>query len=218
MQSAEYRNQWNAVVQRAWEVESQKKMKEEGQPFQPRRNWLYEDLFRLPDNARSFLRTYFLRQALRDAKAGDPRGGYSLKDEANLVSWKLTDRFLRRVLNMDKERIERIRELADRLAEYVSSQNDRHLFAGFRHRDYSYFRTALLRANLNHVKGGNPPIITFDPYIEVFEVAENYYRLDWRLARDLVFIRMIERLYELGWLGKNVDAVPEVVEEEPESA
>lgn len=75
----------------------------------------------------------------------------------------------------------------------------------------------LLRANLDQVKRGNPPIIAFDPYIEVFEVAENDYHLDWRLARDLVFIRMIERLYELGWFGENVDAVPEIVEEETAS-
>lgn len=119
---------------------------------------------------------------------------------------------------MDKERIEQIRTMGDRLAEYISSQNDRHLFTNFRIQNYHYFRTVLLRANLAQVKRGNPPIITFDPYIEVFEVAENDYRPDWRLARDLVLIRMIERLYELGWLGANVDAVPDVIEEETESA
>ena len=35
--------------------------------FQPHRNYLYEDLFGLPGNAHTFVRTYFLRAALRYA-------------------------------------------------------------------------------------------------------------------------------------------------------
>jgi len=218
MQTADYHDEWNAIVRRAWEVAPQKRRKKDDKPFQPRRNWLYEDLFNLPDNAPRFLRTYFLRIALRYARGRtDPRIDYSLQNEANLVSWKITERFLRRIMHMDKERIEQIRTMGDRLAEYVSSQNDRHFFANFRTRKYYYFRTALLRANLAQVKRGHPPIITFDPYIEVFETAENDARPNWGLARDLVFIRMIERLHDLGWLGANVDAVPEVTEEETES-
>jgi len=220
MRRAEYREQWNAIVHRAWEVAPKKKGgKKRDKPFEPRRNWLYEDLFDLPDNAARFLRTYFLRIALRHATGKtDPRVSYSLQNEANLVSWKVTERFLWRILHMDKERIEQIRKMGDQLAEYIWSQNDRHFFAGFRTRNYYHFRTALLRANLAHVKRDNPPIIKFDPYVEVFEMAENDSRPDWSLARDLVFIRIIERLHELGWLGANVDVVPEVAEEETESA
>jgi CRISPR-associated protein Cst1 len=220
VQTADYHNEWNAIVHRAWEVAPKKKRgKKDDKPFQPRRNWLYEDLFDLPGNAPRFLRIYFLRIALHYARGKtDPCVGYSLQNEANLVSWKITERFLRRIMYMDKERIEQIRTMGDRLAEYISSQNDRHLFANFRIQNYHHFRTALLRANLAQVKRGNPPIIEFDPYIEVFEVAENDYYPGWRLARDLVLIRMIERLYKLGWLGANVDAVPEVTEEETESA
>jgi len=82
---------------------------------------------------------------------------------------------------------------------------------------YDYFRTALIKANLAHVKRGNPPIITLDPYIEVFEEGNELARPDWRLARDLVLIRMVERLYEQGWLGSNVDVIPEPAEEETKS-
>jgi CRISPR-associated protein Cst1 len=222
MHTAEYRQDWNTIVHWAWEVAPEKKGgKKQGddKPFQPRRNWLYEDLFGLPDTALRFLHTYFLRVALRYAKGQttDPRANYSLQREASLVSWKITERFLWRILHMDKERIEQIRTLGDRLAEYVSAQNDRYLFANFRVQNYHHFRTTLLRANLAQVKRGNPPIIAFDPYIEVFEMAESDYRPDWRLARDLVLIRMIERLCALGWLGANMDAVPEVSEEETES-
>jgi CRISPR-associated protein Cst1 len=222
MKTADCRDQWNTIVHRAWEVAPQKKGgKKDDKPFQPRRNWLYDDLFKLPDNAQAFLRTYFLREALRYARAeqGDPRGGYSLKDEAGLVSWKVTAQFLRRILHMEKERIEQIRTMGDSLANYVSGQNDRRFFREFYTvQRYDHFRTALIKANLAHVKRGNPPIITLDPYIEVFEEGDELARSDWRLARDLVLIRMVERLYEQGWLGQNVDVIADSAEEETEQA
>jgi len=221
MQTVYYRDDWNAIVHRAWEVAPKKKRrKEDEEPFEPRRNWLYEDLFNLPDNAPRFLRTYFLRMALRYAKGKtDPRVEYSLQNEVNLVSWKITECFLRRIMHMDKERIEQIRTMGDQLAEYVTSQNDRRFFREFfTEQRYDYFRTALMKANLANVRHGKPPIITLDPYIEVFEEGNELARPNWRLARDLVLIRIVERLYEQGWLGSNVDVIPESTEDGIESA
>lgn len=213
MQMAEYHDDWSVIVRRAWEIA--RPPKKGGKPteteFEPRRNFLYEDLFGLPDNAHDFLRTYFLRAALRYARAeqGDPRGGYSLTNEVHLVSWKITARFLRRVMNMEKDRIEQIRQLGDQLAEYVSGENDRRFFRDFFiEQNYDYFRTALIKANLVYVKRGKPPFITLDPYIEVFEVGEDVPHNQWRLARDLVLIRMIEQLYQQEWLGRHPDAIP----------
>ena len=115
---------------------------------------------------------------------------------------------------MDKERIEQIKRLGDTLAEFVNSQNDRRFFRDFFNiQRYDHFRTALLKANLAQTKRGQAPIITFDGYISVFEEGEDLARSDWRLARDLVLIRMVERLHELDWLGKNPEAIPEDVEE-----
>lgn len=116
---------------------------------------------------------------------------------------------------MNKEHIQQIRELGDRLATYVSSENDRRFFTSFyAERSYSVLRNALIKANVEHVKRGNPPLITLDPYITVFEDGDEVGRSDWRLARDLVLIRMIEELYKLGWIGRNPDAIPEVVDDE----
>lgn len=216
MQTAEYRDRWNAIVQRAWEIEPQKK-KKDNQIFQPRRNFLYEDLFKLPEEAGYFFRTYFLRQNLRYAKEdkGDPRGSYSLKDESDLISWKITAVFLRRVLNMEKERIEQIKLLGDQLANYVSSENDRSFFRKFyAENKYDNLRNVLIRANLAYVKLGKKPFLKLDPYIEVFEEGSELARIDWRLARDLVLIRMIEQLYDLGWFSRNIDAIPETFQEE----
>ena len=224
MEGAEYRFQWGKIVHRAWETEPQKKRKQKAdEPFHPSRNWLYEEILGLydgaflrSDKARTFLQTYVLRQALRYARAdqGDPRAEYGLTGDIDLVSWNITASFLRRVYNMEKERIEEIRNMGDQLASYVSSQNDRHFFREFFHRRRpSDVRTLLIRANLEHVRRGNPPFIKLDPYIEVFEEGYGLERPDWWLARDLVFIRMVEQLHEQGWLGKNPDLVEETAQE-----
>lgn len=212
--SPNYRSEWTAICGRAWRMAPPPKGKRQGKTTseanRPRRNFLYEDLFRLPDYAPSFVRRYFLRIPDRNKPEDDPRRSYSLRDEASLVSWKLTDLLLRTVMHMDREQIEQIKELGDRLAAYVSGENDRRFFTTFyREMKYAYFRSSLIKANLAHVKRGNPPLITLEPYIKIFEEGAEVAQPHWRFARDLVLIRMIEKLYELGWLTQNKDVLPE---------
>jgi CRISPR-associated protein Cst1 len=212
MLSADYQSDWAKIVQRAWEVFPERKGKKDEKPFIPRKNYLYEDLFQLPENASRFLRTYFLRVALKFAKIEpqDPRQTYSTKAEVAIVSWKITQEFLRRIMHMEQDRIDQIRDMGDRLADYVSSQNDKRFFQEFFMQNrYEFFRSRLLKVNLAHVKRGNAPIIEFEPYIQVFEEGTELARSDWRLARDLVLIRMVERLHALNWFGKNPDALTE---------
>ncbi len=218
--AVEYRHEWNGIASRAWEIPKPRKRKKgEAEPDEdggPRRNFLYEDLLKLPDNARYFLRTYFLRTAVRWARGdeSDPRRTYSLREEADLVSWKLTDLFLRKVMNVDRHRVEQIRALGDRLADYVSTQNDKGFFRNFfTLNNYGYFRAELLKADANEVRRGQPPLITFDQFIEIFEEGDEIARPDWKLARDLVLIRMVEQLHHRGWLAKNREVVPEITVE-----
>lgn len=212
---------WNRIVQRAWEITKAKRGESEAPS--PSRNYLYEDLFLVAEDVTRygphFIRTYFLRDALRYAKnTVDPRSGYSLQRESDIVSWKLTKPFLRRIMHMEPERIDNIRELGDALADYVKGQNDKRFFRNFYiTQRYDYLRNALIKANTEHVRRGNPPFLTFDGYIGVFEEGEELARLDWKLARDLVLIRMVEQLYAAGWLGANQDALAERTQEETES-
>ncbi len=213
LRRAEYKDQWKILVRRGWELT--RAVKGKGATGEKRldgdgagRNFLYEDLFSLPEAAASFVRCYFLRIPVPRAAKDDPRRTYSIRSEADLVSWRLTELFLREVMRMDKNRIDEIRQLGDRLADYVSAENDRRFFMTFFSTfDYHVFRNALIKANLDQVRRGNPPIITLDPYITVFEEGDEVYRDDWKLARDLVLIRMVERLYQNGWLGKNAEEV-----------
>lgn len=219
-----HRGIWNKIVRRAWVTGPKKKHKQrEDKPFLQRRNRLYEDVLGLydggflrPDKASSFLQTYFLRQALRYARTEQDSllAEYEMTNDIDLVSWGITASFLRRVYNMEEQRIEEIRNMGDKLADYVSSQNDRRFFREFfRQKNPHYIRAMLIRANLEHVDRGNPPLITLDPYIEVFEKGYGLEKPDWWLARDLVFIRMVEQLREKEWLGKNSDLIKETAQE-----
>jgi len=210
--SARYRADWDGLVSRAWQQPPKPsgKAKTVG-PFEPRRNYLYEDVLALPSDAAKFLRQYFLRFALRWARGDDPRGGYSPLTEADLVSWDLTELFLKEVLRMDPGRIDSIRRLADRLGTYVSNENDRRLFRTLlSERRYWSLRLALIRADLSAVQHGKEPLITFDQFVEIFEEGEEVPRRDWTLARDLILIRMIEQLHAYGWLARNVAEIGDV--------
>lgn len=212
--SVTYRSAWQAISKRGWLLPKAAKAnaKTASQTIEderPKRNFMYEDLFRLPQDANQFVRRYFLRVPLRHTFAEDPRRAYSLKDEASLVSWQITDLFLRTVIHMDKKRIEQIRNMGDRLAEYVNSENDQKFFATFyaERKSYEIVRNAIIRVSNALVKQGKPPLVKFDSYIEVFEMPDDRGRSDWRFARDLILIRLIERLYELKWIENNSDIV-----------
>lgn len=201
--SFRYRAQWDALVKRGWQQAPRQTGKAKVvDRFEPRRNYLYEDVLSLPSDAPRFLRRYFLRFALRSAREDDPRGSYSPLREADLISWDLTELFAQEVLQMDPGRVDQIRQLGDRCAAYVRGENDRRFFQAFlTETRYSPLRLALIRADLKAVRRGQGPLITFDQFIEVFEEGEEVPRRDWTLARDLVLIRMIEQLHANGWLA-----------------
>jgi CRISPR-associated protein Cst1 len=218
IKSAEYNTEWNAITNRAWQLATPKKGKKSEKETETseqsesrRRNYLYEDLFSLPQDAPKFIRHYFLRLPVRKTFNEDPRRSYSLQSDAGLVSWKLTSLFLERVMHVKDSRINRIREIGDQLAEYVNEENDKKFFSAF-YSEYRYdaIRNALIRVNHSRLKQGKPPIIKFEPFIEVFEEVDDKGRSDWRLARDLVLIRMIERLYDLKWIEKHVEEISEM--------
>lgn len=191
-----------------------------GQTWNPEvnRNDLYDDLFDLPTNAAHFVRTYFLPQAYRFARENDPRRNYHITEQLDIVSWEITRLFLKEVIGMEKSRIEAIRSLGDRVAQYISSDNDRRLFKGLYQADqYVILRNLLIKASNVRLKKGQPPLLGLDEFLLVFEEGEELARTDWKLARDLVLIRVIEELHRQGWFGKQPDALQEL-EAEDEAA
>jgi CRISPR-associated protein Cst1 len=178
------------------------------------RNFLYEDLFDLPGNAARFVRTYFLRQGYRFARETDPRREYSLARQRDLVSWDITQLFLREVMGMERNRREAIRILGDRISEHIVADNDRRLFQNlYRVNNYRSLRNLLIKASNARLRKGQPPLIGFDEFLLMFEEGEESPRVDWALARDLVLIRVIEKLHSLEWFGKQPDVLEDLADE-----
>ncbi|MBW7883428.1 MAG: type I-B CRISPR-associated protein Cas8b1/Cst1 [Caldilineaceae bacterium] len=212
METPPFKDIWHAIVSRAWNRSSDSRITSgKAKKSEASYNLLYEDLFQLPERADRFIRLYFLRSAWRDlANNAGPRGENALGQDLRLVSWEIAARFLRRILDMDSERIQQIREMGSALATYVSQQHDRRFFRQFYSvRRYDQLRILLIKASQAHVRQGNAPLIRLEPFIQVFEDGDELARVDWQLARDLVLIRMIEQLYELGWFKRH----PEVIDD-----
>jgi CRISPR-associated protein Cst1 len=214
-QQAAYRADWDEISRRAWEpakgVSAADLGDEERLPY---RNYLYEDLFRLPDAAPRFIRRYFLQRPAQPTSGRRGKGAAAPEppDAAlRVVTWTFIDLFLREVLNMAQTRIDMIRELGDRLAEYIHESNEKRLFVNaFRIRQYFFVRRLLLDTSFRRLQTNDQPMITFDEYLTIFEEGEELARVDWRLAWDLVLIRVIERLHAL---RSPVIADPEVQQE-----
>ncbi|MCI0615167.1 type I-B CRISPR-associated protein Cas8b1/Cst1 [bacterium] len=209
--TAIYRTDWNAICDRGWQLTQTNRKKKGRENVLPRFNCVYDDLFALPDQWPRFVRRYFLRIPLRrKTGADDPRSTYSFAKEPSLVSWKLTEMFLKEVTKLNAEKIERLKDTADRLADYILSENDRKFFHSFLTApNYGFLRSAIIRVSVQQIKKGRPPVISFEPYIELFEEGEETPQWNWRLTRDLLLIRMIDKLYHSGWIQEHKEELPE---------
>ncbi|NJK81179.1 MAG: hypothetical protein HC914_15360 [Chloroflexaceae bacterium] len=206
---AMYRAAWNRLVQRAW-VGDDAVPTHDTLGLPARRNTLFEDLFDLPANAQRFLRTYLLRMPVVERTAkDDPRRTYSLVREVDYVSWPLTQLFLKEVMHVDERRIDALRTMADQLAEYIQREEDHRLlrlllYGGNSGKDYQELRTRLIRADYAAARQ-TEPLFTLDQFLTVFEYTDE--RSWWMLARDLLLIRIIERLHDQKWFASNPNAI-----------
>lgn len=202
-QTPRYSPDWRELSRRAWEPikggRTAADLPEDAQLSYY--NYLYEDLFRLPDSTSQFVRRYFLQRPTRAAptRSGKKQGIQPPQPTAfRAVSWDFIDLFLREVVNMEPTRIEAIRNLGDRLAEHIHGENDKRLFlTAFRVRQYFFARKLLLGKCVDRLRDGEGPIVGFDEFLTIFEEGDELARVDWRLAWDLVLIRVIERLHDL---------------------
>lgn len=223
--SARYRDPWQRAVSQAWrpagkQDDSSKKRKATHAPSSiggpgRSRNDLLDDLVRIyrdgnlsRTDARAFIERHLVRY----------RRGQSGARKVELVEWldwNLTELFLKEVLGMTEERIKRIRDFADKLADHVASTNDRKLFRGVVYSTRSFeLRNALTRAQRTEAHDHNKLLFGLSDYLDVFE-AEEVVRLgDWSLTRDLISIRLVEILHNRRFFEKNADLLDESLEQE----
>jgi CRISPR-associated protein Cst1 len=205
----DYQATWNILVARGWPRPKLSKSKTDGQksradpamPLTQGRNYFYEALLRLPEDRLRFVRTYFLRVpelitalARTDNITQQKR---PLKEQV-LVTWPFVVVFLEEVMHMDKQRIDAIGKLGETLAAYVDEFDDQRFLNNFyREQQSGSFRNILLKALRNAATHGKPPLFRYKDFCTVFfELNDETLRLDWKLARDLAFIRMLEWLYD----------------------
>ncbi|NJO84299.1 MAG: type I-B CRISPR-associated protein Cas8b1/Cst1 [Blastochloris sp.] len=212
VQTPTYKEAWQRIEQRSWQ-QVQPKVNKKGEVTEaalPKHNYLYEDLFALPQAAARFVRTYFLRWPQRRRFEDDPRTHYSPRTEQDLIHWPLVQLFLKEVLTMSEERIDQIKVLGDKLAGYTRSQGGKRFFRQFFvTQKTNEFLALLLKTNIAYTKftQGRDTLFDLDTYVDVFMDGDDLLRPDWRLARDLVLIRMIEQLKD--WLAADPDAIPD---------
>ncbi|RKX78625.1 MAG: type I-B CRISPR-associated protein Cas8b1/Cst1 [Spirochaetes bacterium] len=206
--TVKYRDSWNEIIKSAWEKDVKGNDSIKIRNKSGRRNYLFEDLFKLPENAGSFIRTYFLRQPPNYSTNMDPRKEYKGWQDAKYVKWNLAELFLEEVIHMEKSRIEAIKRLGDRIAEEIVSTNDRGFwYSIYNCQKFYEMRNILIRQSQKCIKAGKEPLIRLDPFLEIFEEGEELARADWRLAWDLTLIRVIEQLYDKKWFEKNRDVL-----------
>ena len=220
--AARYAEAWKELTRQALEIPPKPKKGQLEVTPEPTalRNYLYEDLFSLPDQTGRFIRTYFLRKATRYAQGpADPRISYPGWRTSVKGTWELTELFLREVLGMDAQRIEAIRKLGSQIAEEIATESDRRLWWNvYSAENYRAVRLTLIRTSERRLKRGESPIVSFDEFLQVFEEGEELPRIDWRLAWDLVLIRVIESLYEQKWFEKNKEVLEEAEQVETKEA
>jgi CRISPR-associated protein Cst1 len=165
------------------------------------RNSAFEDLCEIFDPGftdRSAAARWLRRHVLGriDSRAGDSR-----YDAVRSRSWALAELFLREVMGMKQARIDAVRGFADKLALWIHEKNDRKLErALFMTRDLRDLRRQMLRAQSASAAGAL--LFGLDEYATVWLHEDG----DQYLVRDLVCIRVVERLHELGRSVEELDA------------
>lgn len=217
--SRRYERAWNEIIFRAQRMEKASKKEEDADSDSVKQieyaemNYLYEDLFTLPANAPTFLRRYLLRQPSHSKDKQDPRHAYNALKEREVISWDLIGLFLEKVMHMDKERLEAIKQFGDRLAQYIQDHDARVYGKLYNSKgDYDFRRELIRVANAAKEKSA-VTLIPYDEFIKVFFIEDEVgdrvnpdsgfgVHADWRLAMDLLIIRIIEQLSN-DWIANN---------------
>ncbi|MBN1427704.1 MAG: type I-B CRISPR-associated protein Cas8b1/Cst1 [Anaerolineae bacterium] len=198
---------WEYYVRRAWIVPKPKRGEGEAEAMGDHSVWknmLYENLFDLPRDWQRFIVGYLMPSG-RDFDTWE-----NLPDG----NWELIQLFFRKVIDMEQKRINAIRTLGDRLAIYIQHR-DRRLFNEIHFaRDYGALRFSLVKVARDGWSPDTDPIYTMDMFNMVFEEEDETASLSWRLARDVLMIRICEELHQAGWFAANRDLIPRAEDEQ----
>lgn len=160
---------WGFAVEHAWgRAKAKKDVPPADTDKMQRPNGLYEALLDLPEQARGFLRKYLLPTR----------------------HWGLAALFLRKVMRMEPEQIALLKALGERFAAYAKTH--RSFFYPFaREQQYAKWRRHVLNARNDHQRASGEALITFEEFVAAFTAPPGEIN-DWRLARDLAVLAMLD--------------------------
>ncbi|AKT38509.1 hypothetical protein [Chondromyces crocatus] len=143
------------------------------------------------------LQTRESNEASTDASTSRPHAdlhGIRYDKDARSRSWALAELFLKEIMGMKKERLEIIRAFADKLADRIQTKNEVSLRRAVFFEDAWGLRRRLVIEQRKSYEEKGPLLFGLDEFAAVWLSTEN----DDRLVRDLIAIRVIERLHDLG--------------------
>lgn len=231
LESTEVRSKWKRLVNRTWragklnidsedtpaqEKPASKKGKSPPKPVPSgagySRNEAFNDLFAIFAQgslnwmaATRFIRRHLLSDAMKTF--GDPgrlhRAPKFDYEQIDLIDWELTALFLRKVLGMNSDRIQLIKDFATSLADLIQEHDDRKLFRNlvFTEGEWQY-RAILAKVQMQYAKDRGKLALGFDEFVSIFLTSEPGELHVWSLVRDLISIRLVERLFELKFFSK----------------
>jgi CRISPR-associated protein Cst1 len=173
MKSPEYKRIWYVLLSEHYHG---KEVTKDGLPFwKVHYNTIHDNLL----NNRSIL------WAFRDDKAKEPT-----------VPFIIVEHYMDLVRNMNKQRIEAIRNLADKIAICIEETKDKRRINDIvSAKDLPAFRNQLRHIFRDWQKlGKDEPMITYDEYIATV-IPGDY--SGWREVRDLMIIRLYEKLHDM---------------------
>lgn len=112
------------------------------------------------------------------------------------LPWIIVEYYMELVRNMNKQRIEGIKNLADKIAICIEeSKNKKRINDIISARDLPTFRNQLRLVFRDWQKlGKEQPMITYEEYISII-IPEDY--SNWKEVQDLIIIRLYEKLHNM---------------------
>lgn len=152
---------------------------------------------------------YYRKEAERDEETGKNSNKiyeYLLRNDSILwafwdkennrttVPWEIVERYEGLVRNMNKQKIESIKNLGDKIAECVEKTNNKKRVNGIvSAKDFSSFRNQLRLVSKDWQKlGEEKSMLTYDEYVSALNLDSGY---AWREVQDLIVIRLYEKLH-----------------------
>lgn len=116
------------------------------------------------------------------------------KSKKATVPWTIVEHYMKLVRNMNKQRLEGIKDLADKIAICIEEKgNKKRVNEIASAKDFTTFKNRLRTIFKDWQKlGKEEPMVTYDEYISAV-IPANY--SNWKEVQDLIVIRLYEKLH-----------------------